>query len=227
MTSDEGQGTDLARPRAILFDWDGTLVDSWKAIQAALNATLVAMGREPWTLEETQRSVRRSMREAFPELFGDRWEAAAEVFYREYATLHLEHTTPIPGAAELLSSLDGSGVYLGVVSNKNGKYLRREACHLGWEGHFGRIVGATDAAEDKPSPEVIKLALEGSGVSAGPEVWLVGDAGIDLQCAENAGLTGIMVGDNQETTASGGREARRFANCLKLADFLRRVRPGA
>ncbi|HEY6335247.1 MAG TPA: hypothetical protein VI113_05115, partial [Alphaproteobacteria bacterium] len=46
--------TALTRPRALLFDWDSTLVDNWRSIETALNATLVAMGHAPWTAEETR-----------------------------------------------------------------------------------------------------------------------------------------------------------------------------
>lgn len=59
----------LTRPKAILFDWDNTLVDSWAAIQDAQNHTLTAFGLEPWTLEETRQRVRGSMRDTYPQLF--------------------------------------------------------------------------------------------------------------------------------------------------------------
>ncbi|HLJ20402.1 MAG TPA: HAD hydrolase-like protein, partial [Stellaceae bacterium] len=63
----------MERPRAILFDWDNTLVDSWPVIHEALVVTFEGMGHVPWTLEETKQRVRHSLRDAFPRLFGDRW----------------------------------------------------------------------------------------------------------------------------------------------------------
>ena len=63
-----GQGVG---PRAFLFDWDNTLVDSWPIIHDALNVTLTAFGKEPWSLDETRSRVRKSMRDSFPKLFGD------------------------------------------------------------------------------------------------------------------------------------------------------------
>ena len=65
-------------PKAILFDWDGTLVDNWPVIHAALNETLISFGHRPWTLAETMERVSRSQRDSFPLIFGDRWEAARE-----------------------------------------------------------------------------------------------------------------------------------------------------
>ena len=79
----------LVRPRALLFDWDNTLVDSWGAIHDALRVTFEAMGREPWTLEQTRQRVRRSAREAFPALFGARAEEAAGIFYQAFESDHL------------------------------------------------------------------------------------------------------------------------------------------
>jgi len=71
----------LPPPRAILFDWDNTLVDAWGTIQLALNATLTAMGFPAWTMEETRLKVRASLRDSFPRMFGDRWLEARDIFY--------------------------------------------------------------------------------------------------------------------------------------------------
>ena len=61
----------LPAPKALLFDWDNTLVDTWSVIHHALAVTFEAFGRTPWTLEETRQRVRASARDAFPELFGE------------------------------------------------------------------------------------------------------------------------------------------------------------
>jgi phosphoglycolate phosphatase len=182
------------RPRALLFDWDNTLVDSWATIHDALQQTLTAMGHAPWTLEESKARVRLSLRDSFPALFGTRWEEARQIYLDAFLATHLERLAALPGAVELLEHLQGAGFYLGVVSNKTGPVLRREAERLGWSRYFGRLVGATDAAADKPDPAPIRMALEGSGIAAGPDVWYVGDTAIDMECAVNAGCRPILVG---------------------------------
>ena len=63
---------------------------------------------------------------------------------------------------------------LAVVSNKQGMVLREEAERLGWDRYFHRLIGANDAPEDKPSVLPLRMALEGSGIGLGPEVWFVG-----------------------------------------------------
>lgn len=194
----------LPRPRAILFDWDNTLVDNWPAIHDALNATFAAMGHDLWTLDETKARLRRSLRDSFPEMFGERWTEARGVFYARFEAAHLEHLTALPGAGETLAALVETGLYLGVVSNKTGRYLRAEAARLGWERHFSRLVGATDAAADKPAPEPVRMALEGSGIGPGPDVWFVGDGAIDVECAHVSGLTAVVV-EGAETRAELAR----------------------
>lgn len=184
---------DRQRPKAMVFDWDNTLIDSWPAIHDANNHTLEAFGLKPWTFEETKARVRKSMRDSYPELFGDRWEEAGRVFYERFSVRHLETVTPLPGAAEMLAGLRADGIYLGVVSNKKGDYLRDEARHLGWDAYFGRIVGAFDAARDKPAPEPVDMALAGSGVFPGSTVWFVGDTGVDMECGVNAGCLPVLV----------------------------------
>jgi phosphoglycolate phosphatase len=212
-------------PRAALLDWDNTLVDTWPVIHDAMNTTLAHMGHALWTLEETHARVRRALREAFPELFGARWEEARDVFYRRFREIHLDRLAIRPGADKLLSALHGKGVYLGVVSNKSGDHLRSEATHLGWDRYFGRVVGATDAPRDKPAPEPVHLALAGSGVPAGRDVWFIGDTGIDMECAYNANCVAILVRENPPTDLEFSIFPPEFhaTDCAALAALVMRL----
>ena len=119
-------------PKAVLFDWDGTLVNNWPIIHESMNRTLEAMGRTPWTMDETLERVRKSLREAFPPLFGDRWEEARDIFYTAYRAVHLERIEKKDGAEELIGLLEKLGSHLGVVSNKSGGHLRAES--TSWAG---------------------------------------------------------------------------------------------
>lgn len=209
----------LSRPKAILFDWDNTLIDSWAAIHDAQNYTLTAFGLPRWTLEETRARVRGSMRDTYPQLFGERWREAGEVFYRRFAAKHLDTLTPLPGSRELLTQLDAEGVYLAVVSNKRGDYLREEAARLGWLPLFARMVGAFDAERDKPAVEPVHFALAGSGIPAGGDVWFIGDADIDMQCASNAGCVPVLLRAEPPMEGEFDGYAPRFhvADCIALS----------
>ncbi|MGH7052381.1 MAG: HAD family hydrolase [Stellaceae bacterium] len=182
----------LSRPRAILFDWDNTLVDSWATIHHAVNAALNAMSLPEWSLTETK--TRLSLPDIFPRHFGTRWEEARGFYLAAFEAVHLGWLTPLPGSVEVLQALSGTGVFLGVVSNKTGSLLRREAERLGWTPYFGSIIGGGDAAALKPDAAPALLALAGSGIAVGEEVWLVGDTAIDMLCARNAGCLPVLLG---------------------------------
>jgi phosphoglycolate phosphatase len=184
------------RPRAILFDWDNTLVDSWSTIHEALNFVMAAMEKPLWSLQETKKRVRLSLRESFPLHFGHRWEEARRIYLDVFRAIHLERLTPLPGRGELLHQLAGEGIFIGVVSNKTGALLRRETERIGWSALFGSVVGAGDAAMDKPDAAPVVLALEPSGVAPGEAVWLVGDTGVDMECALNSGCVPILLGSS-------------------------------
>ncbi|MDX2222565.1 MAG: HAD family hydrolase [Rhodospirillaceae bacterium] len=181
------------RPRAILFDWDNTLVDTWPVITEATAITLAAMGHAPWSATEMRARIAGSLRDTFPRIYGERWPEAMKIYYQAFERVHLDRLRALPGAADALGALGDAGVYLGVVSNKTGKYLRAEADHLGWTPRFGRLVGAQDVARDKPAADPVLAALAPAGVSPGADVWFVGDAEIDVVCGQAAGCTTVLV----------------------------------
>lgn len=182
-----------ARPKAVLFDWDNTLVDSWPCIIEALNTTLTTMGHQPWTVAECHERVALSLRESFPPLFGDRWQEAQKMYLDSFAAVHLDRLTPFQESEILLQGLQRAGIYCAVVSNKTGRFLRAEVEHLGWGRYFSRLVGAGDATRDKPAADPVILALENSGISPGTDVWFVGDAAVDMQCAAHTGCIPVLL----------------------------------
>lgn len=213
----------LSRPRAILFDWDNTLVSSWEIIRDAMNVTLTRFGHEPWSMEDITSRVRKSMRDSFPELFGDQWEDARDVFYARFREIHVERLTLMPGAQALIErAAMVPDLYLGIVSNKMGDHLRCEVEHLGWDQHFGGIVGATDAPADKPAIDPVLMALAGSGIQPGPDLWFVGDADVDMECAHNAGASGILIRTEPpgEGEFSDFHPTRHVVDCHAFLDLL-------
>jgi len=209
-------------PRAVLFDWDNTLIDSWGIIETCVNVTLEAMGHQRWTSEEIRVRVRHSLRNAFPPLFGDRWEEARAIYYDHFAANHLAQLRALPGAGTLLETLHGHGVYLAVVSNKTGRFLRAEAEALGWSRYFGGLIGAGDAPSDKPAIEPVTLALAPAGIAA-DEVWFVGDADIDMECAHAAGCLPVLVSENDIRDFSRFPPALKVDDCVALCDLVRRL----
>jgi len=215
----------LKIPSAIIFDWDNTLVDTWPVIHDSMNTTLKHLGYELWSIEETKERVRRSLREAFPELFGDKWEVAREIFYKRFKKIHLERLVALQGAEALIELLYSKRIYLGVVSNKSGENLRREADHLGWSNYFERIVGAMDAIKDKPAIEPVLMVLEGSKILPSANVWFVGDTKIDMECAYNAGCLPILIRNRPPKLEEFEKfmPEMHFSNCDMLATLASRL----
>jgi phosphoglycolate phosphatase len=207
-------------PTAILFDWDNTLVDNWKCIFYAINDTLLAFDLEPWTEEVAITNIQHSGREAFPRLFGDRAKEAQKFFYKLIEDDTLQGLTAMPDAQSLLEILTKKGMPMAVVSNKSSLFLRKEVNHLGWLDYFGALVGAGDASQDKPAADPILLALQLLNVPVSDQVWMVGDAPVDWDCAIAAGCQPIAFGSRFEPTPS---VLVSIENCGDLINFFSKM----
>src|ERR1700722_10491762 len=116
-----GQNTSLSLPRALIFDWDNTLFDSWPAIAEAINMTREAFGLPVWSLDEIKLNCTRAARDSFPEWFGKDWEKAYDVYYKGFDEVRRRRDIKIlPGAYELLMWLQQKKIPAFVVSNKRG-----------------------------------------------------------------------------------------------------------
>ncbi|MDX2095262.1 MAG: HAD family hydrolase [Alphaproteobacteria bacterium] len=200
----------LVKPRAILFDWDNTLVDTWPLIHTAMNVTMRHMGQPEWSYERIRNEVKHSMRDSFPTLFGERWQEAGAHYQQSYRALHLEQLTPLPGVTAMLESI-APDIFLGVVSNKQAPTLRLELAHLGWQKYFKVAVGATDAPRDKPHPDPVLFALRDSGIAPAADVWFVGDTGADLGAAQATGCTPVLYGEQDVPETNGEYDGYPFA----------------
>jgi phosphoglycolate phosphatase len=169
------------------------------------------MKKPLWSLQETRERVRLSLRESFPAHFGERWEEARQIYLDAFRAIHLDRLRPLPGRGDLLRGLAADRIFLGVVSNKTGALLRCEAKRIGWSELFGSVVGAGDAAVDKPHAAPVTLALEPSGVASGESVWLVGDTGVDMECAYNSGCVPVLLGE--------AASEEEFAHCAPRLSF--------
>lgn len=183
----------LPKPKAVIFDWDNTLVDTWPLIHEAIDTTMEAMGREKWGLEKVRSTVHKAMRESFPEIFGDEWQKAGEIYKSTYRSINLEKIRLLPNAMELINKLEEKGIMQFIVSNKIGVTLRKEAAVLGVEKKFFSIVGSMDTSFDKPCREPVDLALLGSDLDPKKdEIWFIGDTIADVECAWNSGCRPIV-----------------------------------
>lgn len=180
------------KPKAIIFDWDDTLVDTWRVVFTAVNTALSAMGATPWTEEEAHNRLGPPARELFSGLFGDRWQEADKIYIKAYED-NISKIVIHAGVPEILSALQGQGIPLFVVSAKRGYLLRKEAEELDLEKFFIGMAGAGEAPNDKPHADAVLYALKGSGIAPGPDMWFLGDSKTDLVAAKNAGCKAVLV----------------------------------
>ncbi len=185
--------TAQTRLRAIVWDWDNTLADGWAAVTHALNSAFAAFALPSWSEAETRCRARHSVRESFPPIFGAQWPRAAGIFGEAYLSAHMSIVRPMPGVARLLQAT--SHLPMAVVSNKEGPFVRRECTALGFDPHFRGVFGAGDATADKPHIAAFEVALAALAEPAGPDIWYVGDTGLDMQAARAWGCTAVLLDD--------------------------------
>ncbi len=182
--------------KAIIFDWDGTLVDSAKLILNAHNHVREKMGFEPWTHEDIFGHSSKSARETYPEIFEDRSDEALAILYDYTDNADLKNLQVFEGSKPLLDSIKEYGVTMGVVSNKRHDPLMREITHIGWTHYFDVMVGAGLAERDKPNAAPLIFALDKLSFDVKPsEILYVGDSETDLLCAKNAGSPAALIGE--------------------------------
>jgi len=126
-------------PKAILFDWDNTLVNNWDPIIISYNETLKSLGLKKQSKEETLKNAKYSLRETFPNLFKDDWKKAREIFYETFKKIHLQQIKPLPKVEKILKIINEKKILCGVISNKDSNLLRKEIKKLGERIHYESV----------------------------------------------------------------------------------------
>lgn len=184
----------------VIFDLDGTLVDSRADIANALNHTLRRLGLKPVTLEEVERRIGRGVRGLLRESLGERqdlMEMAYPTFLDFYSSHLLDNTRPYPGIKDLLRSLEDKKK--AIVTNKLLHLTRKVLKGLGLDGYFQTILGGDSLPERKPSPLPIQRIMEEAGASREKTI-MVGDSPLDIEAGKKAGVItcGAAYGYNRE-----------------------------
>ncbi len=179
----------LRRPAALVFDLDGTLIDSRRDIATAVNRTRAGHGLAPLALEQVVAMVgegaRTLLERALAELPPGRIDEALGAYLAHYRDVSLDTTRPYEGTEEMLARL--AEVYpLALLSNKGEALSRHVLEHLGLAGRFPVLLGGDSLPTRKPDPAGLRRAAELLGVA--PErAMLIGDSRIDAETAKNAG----------------------------------------
>jgi phosphoglycolate phosphatase len=177
----------------VIFDLDGTLVDSRRDLERAVNATLRELGKPELGRSEVEAAIGHGVSRLLERTLGGRdlLVQARPVFDRHYETGLLLQTRPYPGLDDLIPDLAAHRT-LAVATNKPGIWARRIVAGLGWSGYFQAVMGGGDVARLKPAPDMIEALLEHPGREGNRAVF-VGDMDVDIQAARAAGLRSIGV----------------------------------
>lgn len=195
-----------ALPRLVMFDLDGTLVDSVPDLAAAIDAMLLQLGRAPagiarvrdWIGNGAPVLVRRALAGQMDHTAVDAGEAehALELFMQAYAGGHAL-TTVYPGVTQTLAWLRAQDVALAVITNKPERFVEPLLDELGLGGHFRWIVGGDTLPRQKPDPAGLLHVLRLAGVEPAQALF-VGDSRNDIRAARAAGVVcvGLRYGYN-------------------------------
>ena len=204
---------ELADVRGIVFDLDGTLVDTFGDLQAAANHVRGLLGLRGVPVEEVRRHVGRGVgsliRGVLPGAPPDAIESLAREFVRYYGRHALDTTRPYPGVEEALRAL--AGMPLAVLSNKPEAETRAILAGLGLSGHFAAVFGGDSLGVMKPDPAALVAAVHALHVPAARSL-MVGDSDVDIETARGAGIRVVRV-------ATGLADSSVLAPDLEVADL--------
>jgi pyrophosphatase PpaX len=183
-----------SRSRVILFDLDGTLVDSIELIvAAAMNAFASRPGPSP-----TEAQIRNTIGRPLPTTFGP-WLVDDDDLpfliskYREYQLEHHDRlTNAYDGIVDAVAALDAAGCAMGIVTSKVGFMAERALVHTGLAPYMRCVIASDSTTRHKPEPEPVLLALDRLN-SEPSNAWFVGDSPYDMQAGRAAGVRALGV----------------------------------
>ncbi len=175
--------------QGVLLDLDGTLIDAFQPIIAAMRQTLAEFGLEPMSDEAIKRHTGRGDC-SMTALFGEQKEAAVARFIEIHDLTYLRDIQPMPGAEALLRYLRQRGIPMAVVTSKGQYRAEAQIQALGWQKYFTTIVGKLDGRASKPNPEPLLLACTDLGVAVSQAI-MVGDGEADMKAAARAGCFAV------------------------------------
>jgi phosphoglycolate phosphatase len=189
----------------LIFDLDGTLIDSRLDLAHSANATRAYTGMEPIANELVYSYVGNGApvlirRILGPEASEQDVQRALDFFIRYYGQHCLDNTVLYPGVKEALDRLHGKAVSMAVLTNKPVRISNHILRRLGVGGHFFRVYGGNSFGQKKPDPIGVNTLLEETG-SPREKAVMVGDSAVDVRTARNAGIRacGVKYGFQPES----------------------------
>ncbi len=210
-------------PKAVFWDWDGTLVDSYGFLSDAHNHTLTQLGFPPFKEGEYKNYFGKPRDVLYPAIYKDKHLEAIDIF-QDYVIGNSHRIKAIPNARSILDFFHSHQVTMGIVSNKRSDLIKKEVNHHEWDDFFQVIIGAGDAERDKPSGAPLRMAIEKSGIDnhATQNIWYIGDTENDLACAHDIGCPALFLEgcEGSESLKTQYSPLFSFSNYLEFTEFL-------
>lgn len=177
----------------MIFDLDGTLVDSYEAIAASLNRARTAFDLPPLTCDAVRRNVGHGLEQLIADLVGPESVAdGARIFREHYAEICSETTRRLPGVSAALDALARRGYRMTVASNKPARFGRRILDELGLLSRFAAVHGPDTVGRHKPDPAMLRACLRAMSLAPREAVY-VGDMPLDVRSAFRAAVPVVLV----------------------------------
>lgn len=211
--------------RAVIFDLDGTLVDSYRALTTAVNAVRTSMGLPDLGLVTVRGHVGDGVEKLLERVLeAEHVEDSLRMRFEErYDEICCEQSTTLGEVEATLSALTDAGIHMAVCTNKPTGFSTKILDHLGLASHFDAIVGPDAALARKPDPKHLLHALRATG-QATEDALFVGDMPIDIVTARGCGVDVAVI-----ATGSSSSEVLRDAGPDALlehfSDLLSLIRP--
>ncbi|GBD37273.1 Phosphoglycolate phosphatase [bacterium HR36] len=209
--------------QAVIFDFDGTLADSFDAITCSVNHVRSQYGLPPLPVEEVRRHVGRGAFHLLSQTVpGIPPQTALECYRQHHEQVMYTLTRLMPGAAEAVAQLAQVGVKLAVCSNKPVSFTRRLLDHFLPIGSIAVVLGPEDVPRAKPAPDMLVEALRRLQVAPAHAVY-VGDMDVDIETARQAGVRIIAVATGAQSAAylAAAHPDGMIASLTELPDYLR------
>lgn len=211
--------------RLVVFDWDGTLMDSAGAIVACMQAAAVDLGLAPPGGEAARQVIGLGLHDALSQVLpgvpANEYQRVAERYRHHY--LAQDHELSLfDGALDLVEELSAAGYLLGVATGKSRLGLNRALDSSGLKGYF-HATRCADECNSKPAPDMLLEIMCELGATP-DQTLMVGDTTHDLQMAKNAGVSALAVGYGAHTREAlqAQRPLGVFDEFEKLTEWLRR-----
>jgi phosphoglycolate phosphatase len=215
----------LHRYAAVLFDFDGTLADSYAAIAASVNHVRARRDLPALSIHEVTRFVGRGadylLTHTVP---GGKLADDLACYKAHHPSVMLTLTHFLPGAAALLPALHAAGKKIGLCSNKPRLFSQRLLQHLEVAAYFDVVLGPEDVAHPKPAPDMLLRALERLNLPAA-QVLYVGDMVVDIQTARAAGVDvwSVATGSEDRRALEDAKPDRLLADLEEMLAEIGRI----